>query len=132
MDDVLLFGFIIFALMIAIIVIVTVWDLKKNKNKYDEAAKEYEEKKFSEEANVITRHVEIVDMVCGTGMVGSYRLPKSEKTFLIIFRDDEGGTTELAVGEEVYLSLEVGMKGMLTILEGHLDSFELDELQKAN
>ena len=127
MDDVLLFGFIIFALMIAIIVIVTVWDLKKNKNKYAEEAKEYEEKKFSEEANVITHHAEIVDMLCGTGMVGSYRLPKSEKTFLIIFRDDEGGTTELAVGEEVYLSLEVGMKGMLTILEGHLDSFELDE-----
>lgn len=127
MDDVLLFGFIIFALVIAIIVIVAVWDLKKNMKKYDEEAKEYEEKKFSEEANVITRHAEIVDMLCGTGMVGSYRLPKSEKTFLIIFRDDEGGTTELAVGEEVYLSLEVGMKGMLTILEGHLDSFELDE-----
>ena len=127
MDDILLWAFILFGVMIAVIVVCVVWDLKKNKGKYEKAAEEYEEKKFSEEARVFTHHAEITDMVCGTGMVGSYRLPKSEKAFLIIFRDDEGGIIELAVNEEIYTSLEIGMKGRLTILEGHLDSFELDD-----
>ncbi len=127
MDDALLWGLIIFGVMIAVIVICVVWDLKKNKAKYDKAAEEHIEKTFSEEAEVVSFHAEITDMICGTGMVGSYRLPKSEKTFLVIFKSDEGEITELRVSEEMYSSLEIGMRGKLTILEGHLDSFELDE-----
>ena len=65
-------------------------------------------------------------MVCGTGMVGSYRLPKSVKTFLIVFKNDEGKTLEISVPEEYYLDLSVGQKGVITLVEGNLDSFELD------
>lgn len=126
MDEILLWAFLLFGLMVAAIILTTVWDLKKNKEKYKKAAEEYENKRFSEEGESIQFHATIVDMVCGTGMVGSYRLPKSEKTFLIVFKDDSGEITELRVGEDVYTSLDVGMCGTLTILNGHLDSFELD------
>ena len=95
--------------------------------KYEKQMEERETEIFAEEAVSESFHAEITDMVCGTGMVGSYRLPKSEKTFLIIFKNDEGKYFELRVSENIYTSLEVGMKGMLTILEGQLDSFELDE-----
>lgn len=127
MDDVLLWGFIVFGVMIAVIVICVVWDMRKNKDKYEKISEEAIDKKFSEEAEIMTFHAEIADMICGAGMVGSYNLPKSEKTFVLIFKDDEGKCFELRVSENIYTSLEVGMKGMLTILEGQLDSFELDE-----
>ncbi|MBO7197076.1 MAG: DUF2500 family protein [Clostridia bacterium] len=126
-EQALALGAIIFVAMIAIIVFTVIYDLKKNKAKYDKEAKEYAEKKFAEEAEVTTMHAEILDMVCGTGMVGSYLLPKSEKTFLIIFKTDGGESLELRVPEEYYLELKVGQKGMLTIVEGNLDSFELEE-----
>ena len=39
----------------------------------------------------------------------------------------EGDLYQMRVDEEIYTSLEVGMRGVLTILEGRLDSFVLDE-----
>lgn len=127
MDDVLLWGFIAFGVMIAIIIFTTVFDLKKNGAKYKKEAEEYEEQKFSEDGEVESMHVEIVDMICGTGMVGSYRLPKSVKSFVIIFKKDDGEMLELLVPEEYYLELSVGDHGTLTLLEGNMDGFVLDE-----
>ena len=66
-------------------------------------------------------------MVCGTGMVGSYHLPKSQKTFLVVFKNENGELREICVSEDVYISLEVGMRGMLTLLDENLDSFELND-----
>ena len=125
-EQALLFGSIAVVAMVAVIVFCVVYDLKKNKKKYDAEMEEYIENKFSEEAEVVSCHAEIVDMVCGTGMVGSYRLPKSVKTFLIVFKNDEGKTLEISVPEEYYLDLSVGQKGVITLVEGNLDSFELD------
>ena len=125
-EQALLFGSIAVVAMVAVIVFCVVYDLKRNKKKYDAEMEEYIENKFSEEAEVVSCHAEIVDMVCGTGMVGSYRLPKSVKTFLIVFKNDEGKTLEISVPEEYYLDLSVGQKGVITLVEGNLDSFELD------
>lgn len=125
-EQALLFGSIAVVAMVAVIVFCVVYDLKKNKKKYDAEMEEYIENKFSEEAEVVSCHAEIVDMVCGTGMVGSYRLPKSVKTFLIVFKNDEGKTLEISVPEEYYLDLSVGQRGVITLVEGNLDSFELD------
>ncbi|MBR5144220.1 MAG: DUF2500 family protein [Clostridia bacterium] len=125
-EQALSLGAIVFVAMIVFIVFITIYDLKKNKSKYDKEKEKYIESKFSEEAEVISTHAEIVDMVCGTGMVGSYRLPKSEKTFLIVFKKDDGEILEISVSEEYYLELSVGQTGMLTLVEGTLDSFELD------
>lgn len=126
-EQALLLGAGVFIAMIVIIVFCVVFDLRKNKEKYEKEVEEHIKNKFAEEAEVITLHAEIADMACGCGMVGSYRLPKSEKTFLIIFKNDDGEMIEIPVSEEIYLSLEKGMTGMLTLVEGNLDSFELDE-----
>ena len=126
-EQALLLGAVAFVAMIAVIVFCVVWDLRKNKDKYEKESEEYIENKFAEEAEVVTLHAEIADMVCGCGMVGSYRLPKSVKTFLVIFKGDNDERLEITVSEEVYISLENGMSGMLTLVEGNLDSFELDE-----
>ncbi len=128
MDPMLLIAILFPAAIVAMIVIVIV-DQKVNKKKYAEIRREIDEKvdrEFEREAEVESFHAEVVDMICGTGMVGSYRLPKSEKTFIVTFKNDGGEIYELPVPEEYYLELSVGQKGMLTLVEGNLDSFELD------
>lgn len=126
-EQVLSWGAGAFIVIIAVAAFYFIWDLRKNKDKYDKEAEERIENMFSEEAEIMTLHAEIADMVCGSGMVGSYRLPKSVKTFLVIFKSDDNEMLEIPVSEGVYLSLEKGMRGMLTLVEGNLDSFELDE-----
>ena len=123
-------GGIIIAVMLAICIPIIVKDVKKNKDSYvisPERMREMEDERLNAEAVITDFDAEIVNMVCGTGMVGSYRLPKSQKTFLAIFKKADGEIIELAVSEEIYLSLEVGMSGKVTLLDGRLDSFELFE-----
>ena len=125
-DQILCIAMIIFGVVLIVCIVYPFWDLKKNKEKYDAEAEDYVEKKFAEEAEVEAFQAEIVDMVCGTGMVGSYHLPKSQKTFLVVFKGEDGRVIELSVPEAYYLELAIGQKGMLTICEGNLDSFELE------
>ena len=120
---------ILIPVFIVVFILIFVLDQKINKEKYAAMMKEKEaeeDKEFERDAEIVTVHAEIVDMVCGTGMVGSYRLPKSSKTFIIKFSADSGEVYELSVPEEYYLELSVGQTGTLTLVEGNLDSFELD------
>ena len=120
---------ILLPIFIVVFILIFVLDQKINKEKYASMMKEKEaeeDKEFERDAEIVTVHAEIVEMVCGTGMVGSYRLPKSSKTFIIKFSADNGEVYELSVPEEYYLELSVGQKGTLTLVEGNLDSFELD------
>jgi hypothetical protein len=128
MDPMLLLV-IVFPVAIVGFIAIVIIDQKVNKNKYAELMKKRDEeidKEFERDAEVVSMHAEIVDMICGTGMVGSYHLPKSEKTFLVVFKSDSGEIFEVSVPESYYIELSVGQSGMLTLLEGHLDSFVLD------
>ena len=126
-DQILCIAMIVFGVALVVAIVYPFWDLKKNKEKYEAEAEEYVEKKFAEEAEVEAFRAEIVDMVCGTGLVGSYHLPKSQKSFLVVFKNENGELREICVSEDVYISLEVGMRGMLTLLDENLDSFELND-----
>lgn len=126
-DQILCIAMIVFGVALIVAIVYPFWDLKKNKKKYEAEAEEYVEKKFAEEAEVEAFRAEIVDMVCGTGMVGSYHLPKSQKSFLVVFKNENGELREICVSEDIYISLEVGMRGMLTLLNENLDSFELND-----
>ena len=126
-DQILCIVMIVFGVALIACIVYPFFDLKKNKEKYDAETEEYADKKFAEEAEVEAFRAEIVDMVCGTGMVGSYHLPKSQKTFLVVFKNENGELREICVSEDVYISLEVGMRGMLTLLDENLDSFELND-----
>ena len=129
-DEILILGFIAFGLIFIFAFAYGFYDLKKNKEKYDAYAEEIrkkEDEEFEREPETKSFHAEIVDMVCGTGLVGSYHLPKSQKTFLVVFKNENGELREICVSEDVYISLEVGMRGMLTLLDENLDSFELND-----
>ena len=71
-------------------------------------------------------HAKVAKMECATRYVG-IKQPKLIKDFLVFFEDDEGTEYRLLVGEEDYCALEVGMIGKLTLIDGELNGFELDE-----
>ena len=96
---------------------------RRNKNAYkdDETPKEnYPE---PEELHV---HAKVAKMECATRYVG-IKQPKLVKDFLVFFEDDEGTEYRLLVDEADYCALEEGMTGMLTLIDGQLNGFELDE-----
>ena len=71
-------------------------------------------------------HAKVAKMECATRYVG-IKQPKLIKDFLVFFEDDEGKAIRLFVDEEYYLSMEVGQVGNLTLIDGELYSFVLDE-----
>ena len=132
MDPILLIV-LIFPVALVIIFAIVLIDLKVNKKKYDELAEQarrQEDEEFEREPEMKIVRAEVSDMVCGSGMVGSYRLPKSKKSFLVCFKTDEGEIYKFTMPEEFYLSLSIGDKGIMTLCDGNLDSFVLDEGEK--
>ena len=51
----------------------------------------------------------------------------TKKHFYVKFRDDDGQIYDIRVSEEYYFAFEKGQTGTLTLLDGKLDSFVLDE-----
>ena len=128
-------GGIVIAVMLAVAIPLIIKDYKKNKDQYvitPEKLYEMEEEILNREAEITDFNAEIIDMVCGTGTIGGYMLPKSQKSFLLVFKKDDGDIIHLAVAEEIYLEMEIGMAGKVTLLDGRLDSFVLfdDEATK--
>ena len=88
-----------------------------------------EDERLDAEGEIFETHAEVVDMACDTVSVGyqAYKLPKAEKHFYVKFRDDDGQIYDIRVSEEYYFAFEKGQTGTLTLLDGKLDSFVLDE-----
>lgn len=88
-----------------------------------------EDERLDAEGEIFETHVEVVDMACDTVSVGyqAYKLPRAEKHFYVKFRDDDGQLYDIRVSEEYYFAFEKGQTGTLTLLDGKIDSFVLDE-----
>ena len=114
-------------IMAIFLVIVFIFDSKKRKEMAP-ILQAMEEEALNREAEIITAHVEVVDMACGVNMIGSpsYKQPKTIKQFSLIFKDDNGKIIQVNVSEEYYLEFDIGMTGILTLIDGQLSSFELD------
>ena len=83
--------------------------------------------KYFEENNgeIVESRAEVIDMSCGTDMVGG-KTAKSVRWFKIKFEKYDGEIIEVPVDEEMYEGIEVGMRGNLRLVDGYLNSFELD------
>ena len=84
-------------------------------------------KAAAEEAERVSIHAEVIDMACEVVSVGyqSYRQPRAERRFFIKFKAESGEIFDLRVSESVYEGFEVGLVGKLTLIDGQLDSFEI-------
>ncbi|MBQ8583643.1 MAG: hypothetical protein IJ488_03425 [Clostridia bacterium] len=111
----------------AFVIIFLVFALKAKPSKKEMMAEEDE--RLNAEGEIFETHAEVVDMACDTVSVGyqSYKQPRAEKHFFVKFRDDDGQIYDIQVSEEYYFAFEAGQRGTLTLLDGQIDSFVLDE-----
>lgn len=93
----------------------------KTKKETDLEIDEY----LNSEGEIITTHAEVIDIACGTKMVGS-KNPKAVQWFVITFKKDNGEIIEVPVDNEMYEGFDIGMKGELKLVNGQLNSFQLD------
>ena len=113
------------AVMLAIIIISVIRDSKKNKT----TLKEDEDRRLAYKPCCVTVHAEVLDMACVVRSVPhqGYKLPRAERGFFVKLRDDEGKIYDLSVEESIYDGFEIGQTGSLTLVDGELNSFCLDE-----
>lgn len=83
------------------------------------------DKYFENNGEIVESRAEVIDMSCGTDMVGG-KTAKSVRWFKIKFEKYDGEIIEVPVDEEMYEGIEVGMRGNLRLVDGHINSFELD------
>ena len=106
------------------IIIGTIIYLKKITPSKEEQDAEID-KYFENNGEIVESRAEVIDMSCGTDMVGG-KTAKSVRWFKIKFEKYDGEIIEVPVDEEMYEGIEVGMRGNLRLVDDHLNSFELD------
>ena len=67
--------------------------------------------------------VTVVDLYCGVDSVGK----RTQNFFTVIFETDTHETLEYNVPEEMYDGFEKGQTGTLTVVDGYVYGFTLDE-----
>ena len=111
-----------FSTVILVCIVLLVGEFKKSfktKEENDALIEEY----FQNDGEIIEIYAEIVDMACGTKMIG-VKSAKTVECYVVMFRDELGGVREIPVDHEMYDALEVGMYGTLKLVDGRLYSFE--------
>ena len=78
--------------------------------------------KADEEIPVTQIRAEVVDLLCGVEMPGT-RMPKTEKTFFVVMKTENGESLRFLVPEEMYGGFEKGQAGMLIMADGNLYGF---------
>ena len=114
---------IILGIVVLAFICVVIFGNKKTKAKKqtDSDIDEY----INSEGEVITTHAEVIDLSCGTKVVGSKSLTATE-WYVVTFKKDNGEIFELSVDSEMYEGFDVGMSGEVTTVNGQLNSFILD------
>ena len=78
-------------------------------------------REIKEEFETVKLQAEVIDMACRVDMVG-IKTPKAVTVFTVTLKTDND-IIQLAIPEEMYEGLEIGLKGEATIVEGELYSF---------
>lgn len=74
----------------------------------------------------ILKKVTVINQYCDTKVVG-IKQPKAVEEFFIAFQESDGNIFNLSVPEECYDGFEIGQKGTLSLIDGKLYGFELEE-----
>ena len=116
------------SVFVVFVIALVVFDKMKNKRKKVEQLQNevdpYSEEIFEQEIVKSEMRVSVVDQFCRVEMVG-IRSPKSVEIFTVVFETDEGKSLKFDVLKEIYDGIDVGQRGILTVVNGELYSFEL-------
>jgi hypothetical protein len=75
---------------------------------------------------IVTMHVRVVDHGCFVTKRGT-QVPIIEENYVVAFEDTDGNRYEMNVGFDLYDGFEVGQVGELTLIDGNVSSYVLDE-----
>ena len=78
------------------------------------------------EPEIVTMHVRVVDLGCFVTHKGT-KTPRVEENYVIAFENDCGERCEFSVGRDMYDGFEIGQVGELTVIDGKVSSYVLDE-----
>ena len=78
----------------------------------------------SEETSAL--RVTVENTFCSVKTVGA-KSPKTVKEFTVVFKKEDGELFSLSVPEEMYEGFEKGCFGLLTVVNGEVYGFEIDQ-----
>ena len=126
----LIIGISLIAVLICVSVLLIIKDQKNNKTKKLTKEEIYalEEERLNDEGEITTMHVEVIGMACGAKAANSYlyKYPDVKEFFIITFKKDNKDVLEIPVAKEMYDGFDVGLQGMLTLVDGGVLSFVPD------
>ena len=73
----------------------------------------------------VVSYATVEEIACRVRTYG-HKLPKTMQEFAVAFRLENGEELKLDIPEEMYHGLEKGQRGVLTVKDGELYSFELE------
>ena len=68
----------------------------------------------------------VLDQTCEVKLVGT-KTPKATKIFTVVFRTEDDKVLSFHVPEEMYDGFEKGQTGVLTVVDGELYGFAIEE-----
>ena len=68
----------------------------------------------------------VLDQTCEVKLVGT-KTPKATKIFTVVFRTEDDKILSFHVPEEMYDGFEKGQTGVLTVVDGELYGFAIEE-----
>ena len=106
-------------------------DYKKYKAQQKENNRNQEPAPVDTEYTTIMKKATVIEMHCGIKTIG-IRTPKTIKEFMIVFQTEQGEVLKFMIPEEMYDGFEKGQTGQLSIVDGGLYGFVLEESDTAS
>ena len=118
-DEMITLFICLFFVLFVVAIVVLTKKFTPTKEENDAYIEEY----FQNDGEIIEEYAEVINLACGTKMVGT-KSARTVECYVATFRNELGKIREIAVDHEMYDALEVGMHGTLKLVDGRLYSFE--------
>lgn len=118
-DQTLILVFSIYFVLCVVVFFIVIKRHSSTKEENDAYIEEY----FQNDGEIIEEYAEVINLACGTKMVGT-KSARTVECYVATFRNELGKVRDIAVDHEMYDALEVGMHGTLKLVDGRLYSFE--------
>ena len=117
-----------FLLIFIFVISLAIWIFKITKKQRKELKKNPRKEINLDEppTEPTVKKVTVINQFCDTKVVG-IKQPKAVEEFFITFKEPDGNIFNLSVPKECYDGFEIGQEGKLSVVNGELYGFELEE-----
>ena len=129
MDDLattIFLGCFLVGIIVCIIILLITIDKQNKENDLTKDSANSNDDPYKMEYKTVQINAKVIGQHCASKVVG-IKHPKATKEFVVYFESCNGELFQLQVPEEIYDGFEKGQTGLLTMVDGNLYSFALDE-----